>query len=107
MKRYLTNLLSAIRGVNPYQLELDKTKSACSDLSARTEVLAQRVQELLRSSVKIEESLHDYDRQLNDYRNLIEMLRGRIEEKNKALVQQKQAYRKKIEELQEELQQKK
>lgn len=82
MKQYLKNLLTALCGNNPFQMELERVRE-------EYEKTADRVKQL--------EGLHEkVSGQIVDYQALIENLRQRLAEKDELLKRTKEEYQKRI-----------
>ena len=83
MKQYLKNLLTALCGNNPFQMELIRVKEEYEKTAARVKQL---------------EELHEkVSGQITSYQTLIDNLRQRLDEKNELLKRTKEEYQKRIE----------
>lgn len=83
MKHYLKNLLTALCGNNPYQMELDKVREEYSKTAGRVK--------------ELDELYGKVSQQLEGCQRLIENLRGRIAEKDELLRRTKKEYQQRIE----------
>ena len=75
MKHYFKNLVTALCGSNPYQLELD-------DVREKYEKTAERVEQLEGLYNKALERWDEASKQLSSYQTLVENLRERVAEKD-------------------------
>ena len=92
MRRYFKNLLIALMGRNPYQIELD-------ELREHYEKAAERVNELNDFYFKMVEKMDQTKRRMNDYQTLIENLRNRLAEKETENEQQGADFRERMERM--------
>lgn len=91
MRRYFKNLLIALLGRNPYQIELDEVKE-------KYEAAAENVSSLNDMYFNLLEKMDYAEKWIADYQRIIENLRERIKEKEEMLSQQDRDYRARIEE---------
>lgn len=73
VKQYFKNLIRALLGRNPFQMELDEVREMY-------EKTAERVSELQEYYFKIVEQMDQSKRQMKDDQRLIESLRDRVGE---------------------------
>ena len=92
MRRYFKNLLIALMGRNPYQIELD-------ELREHYEKAAERVNELNEFYFKMVEKMDKTKKRMNDYQTLIENLRNRLAEKETENEQQGADFRERMERM--------
>lgn len=111
MKHYLKNLLTAICGRNPYQLELDKVKEEMEKASENVNALqesyykevekAAEVEKLYEKSAALmaeyEKLLKEGEKQLASCQSLVENLRERCKEKDEMIDQIRKDYRQQVE----------
>lgn len=92
VKRYGKNLLLALLGNNPYQVEMDEARDylekAAGDLKA-TQDMCYSTMEMWSESQK----------QLNQMQQLVETLRGHLHEKDDQVEQLRREYRDSIEQM--------
>ncbi|MBR5395768.1 MAG: hypothetical protein IK144_11930 [Bacteroidaceae bacterium] len=86
MRRYFRNLLMALLGRNPFQLELNEVKE-------KFESAAEKVGMLNDMYFKLQDNMVTVERWLIDYQTLVENLRERIRDKDEQLSQQEHDYR--------------
>lgn len=91
MKHYIKNLITALAGCNPYQMELNQVRE-------EYEKTADRVRELDDIYYKLHERLTETNKQVVGYQNLIENLRQRLSEKDALIEQAREDSRKQAEE---------
>jgi len=89
MKRYLKNLLTALFGNNPFQMELEKAKEDYEKTAARVK--------------KLDELYTKVQGQMGSYQNLVEILRKRLTEKDELLKRTKEEYQKRIEQYNQKI----
>ena len=85
MKRYLRNLLMAIIGRNPYQVELD-------ELTEHYEKTAERVMRLEEMHLTLQMKLKETFKWVSDYQALVENLRKRLSDKDAELEDARKEY---------------
>ena len=83
MKRYLKNLLTALFGNNPFQMELAKAREDYEKTAARVE--------------KLDKLYTKVQGQMGSYQNLVENLRKHLIEKDELLKRTKKEYQERIE----------
>lgn len=82
MKRYISNLLTALTGKNPYERELQQVRSEMREAALQLQKLDRSCQDLQR--------LHDSsEKMLRSYQTLVENLRQRLAEKDALIDQMK------------------
>ena len=89
--KYIRNLITALAGSNPYQMELDRVRE-------EYEKTAERVRELGDIYYKLREQLTETNKQVAGYQTLIENLRKRLSEKDTLMEQAREDSRKQAEE---------
>ena len=85
MRRYLINLLKALRGIDPFQHEFDRMKedyNRVAEQVAQLEIVFDSVKKMTDKSIKDVES----------YQRLVENLRKRLSEKEELIESMKQDY---------------
>lgn len=87
---YIKNLLTALVGNNPYQMELDRVKEEYSKTASRVNDLSEKADELSR---RLEEDA----KTLVGYQVLVENLRDRMKEKDGEIARIKEEYRERAE----------
>lgn len=96
MRRYFKNLLIALLGRNPYQIELDEVKE-------KYEAAAENVNSLNDMYYKLLEKMDYAEKWIADYQRIIENLRERIKEKEEMLSQQDRDYRASLDEYEKRI----
>ena len=82
MKRYISNLLTALTGKNPYEHELQQVRSEMREAALQLQKLDRSCQDLHR--------LHNSsEKMLRSYQTLVENLRQRLAEKDALIDQMK------------------
>jgi predicted nucleic acid-binding Zn-ribbon protein len=97
MRRYFRNLLMALLGRNPFQIELNEVKENL--VSA-----AENVSMLNDMYFKLQEKMVAAEKWLIDYQSLVENLRERIKDKDEQLSQQARDYRTSLAEYEKRIQ---
>ena len=89
MRRYFANLMTALRGINPFQSELDRVKEEYNHVAEQVAQL-----EKVFNSVKkqTEKAISD----VNSYQRLVENLRKRLSEKDALIDSMKEDYQQRI-----------
>ena len=90
MKRYLKNLIAAIRGCSPYRLELDEKNCQLEKASENVRWLTDRYYETLGR-------WDDAEKRSESLQKLVENLRERISEKDELYTRMKKDYQGRIE----------
>ena len=89
IKNYLSNVLLAIRGINPFRKEMEGVKKQCEDALNRVKYLDSIYNNVCATIAGAE-------RRIKDYQRLVENLRERINEKDTLMEQIKRDYQKRI-----------
>ena len=99
MRRYLSNLMTALRGINPFERELDRVRQDYNRV-------AEQVAQLQNVYGAVKEKTTGAIGQVRSYQKLVENLRERLNEKDvlidrmkKDFQQRIKAYNTKIDEL--------
>ena len=89
---YLKNLLTALCGRNPYQIELDKMREQYEQTADRVETLSDMYYSVQQKKSEADAMLSEYARKLTDYQTLVENLRERVSEKDAMIARMKEDF---------------
>lgn len=92
IKRYVKNLLLALLGDNPYQMEMDEARD-CLEKAAEN---LKATQDMCYSTM---EKWSESQKQLNQLQQLVETLRGHLHEKDEQVDQLRREYCNHIEQM--------
>lgn len=87
---YIKNLMTALLGNNPYQMELDRVKEEYAKTASRVNDLSDKADEL-------NQRLEDDVKTLDGYQLLIENLRERVAEKDGEIAHMKEEFKERTE----------
>ena len=104
MNNYVKNLLTAIRGKNPFQKEIEDIKDKMGKADDDIRILVESFNKVQENAARCEQLLEKYkerlsesDKELMSYQKLTENLRNRIVEYQKRI----EEYNKEIDRIQE------
>ena len=89
MQRYLTNLFTALRGVNPFQRELDRVKEDYNRMAEQVAQLEGVFDSIKKMTAK---TIGD----VNSYQRLVENLRERLSEKDELIESMKKDFQQRL-----------